>query len=540
MSVHIRIFLVILAVMIACDDSQSSLGGVRGDGDDQDVQVMDQLVELGDSALEDMTVDAEVPEPRPYPEPNSWGPNEGPGGPAVSFTEEELYHNCAFVDVGPDDPFDHRNLVTMFNGYLLMPWAPEFGQAGGIAFFDISNPCEPIQVGHSVTNQMRETHAVGLSQIGGRWAVTAHSHDVINGGILFWDISDITAPAVVYAMELPGFFYPDAYARISFSNFWQGPYVYVGGADNGVWIVDATDPAAPVLVNQYIFEPVLRAAQVQAIGNLLIVTSGEGNRTALLDISDPANPQPIPGGDFLNADGSGEPKEIYFSTSSDGYIYYARKEGGGGPLIWDIHDPENPRFSGELVSDGNGGYAMIKEGFAFIGESNFAGIYDIRDHDQIQEVTRLNLKGDLDTATPIGNVVFLSVDDKANPDEGTAVAPWQMEPDTTAPYVTWAWPDDQASDLATTSRIGITFSEHIDALSAWEGSVRLYETSTDPEFTRVDGYVSAQESIVNFWPIQPLKPNTSYTLEIPAGGISDFNGNSITEAFTMQISTGAR
>ena len=531
---------------MGCEDrgkggSESDIASDRGvEGSlDRSVDQSDIL----DMALSEMS-DAEVLEdaavPRPYPEPGAWGPNEGPGGPAVSFTEEELFQTCAIVDVGPDDTLNHRNLVTMYNGYLLVPWAPEFGRIGGLSFFDVSQPCEPVRVGHGTTDQMRETHAVGFSSIGGRWAVTSHSYNLVNGGILFWDVSDISQPTVVHAMELPGFFYPDAYARISFSNFWQGPYVYVGGADNGVWIVDASDPTAPTLVNQYVFEPVLRAAQVQAIGNLLIVTSGEGTRTALLDISDPAHPQPIPGGDFINTSGDGEPREIYFSTATDGYIYYARKDGGGGPLIWDIRDPENPAFSGELVSDGNGGYAAVKDGIVFIGESRFAGVYDARQHDDIREIARLDLEGDLDTATPIGNVVFLCVDDKANPGEGTSVAPWSREPDSSSPRVTWTWPSDGASNLATTSRFGVTFNEHIDVLSAWEGSVRLYEADQDPSLTRVDGYINAQESIVNFWPIEPLKPNTTYVLEIPAGGVSDFNGNAIADTFSLRITTGAR
>jgi hypothetical protein len=542
----VKIFLLgVLIYCWGCEDRSPRLNEQR-DTDTLDASLaLDLTIEDAspDALTIDYGVDVMLPdaaEPRPYPDPSAWGPNEGPGGPNVTFNEEELYQNCAFVDVGPDDPTNHRNLVTMFNGYLLLPWSPEFGRTGGVSFFDVSDPCAPTRVGHGTTDLMRETHAVGFSTIGGRWAVTSHARAVINGGILFWDISNIETPTVASAIELPGFFYPDAYARISFSNFWQGPYVYVGGADNGVWIVDATDPTSPTFVNQYTFEPVLRAAQVQAIGNLLVVTSGEGTRTVLLDISDPANPQPIPGGDFLNTSGDGEPREIYFSTTSDGYIYYARKDGGGGPLIWDIHDPENPVFSAEYLSDGNGGYAAVKEGYAFIGESNFAGVYDIRDHNNITEVTRLNLEGDLDTATPVGNVVFLSVDDKGNRGEGTSVAPWRREPDATPPHVTWAWPSDGATNLATTSRLGLTFSEHIDVLSAWEGSVRLYESGTDPALTRVDGYISAQESIVNFWPINPLKPNTTYTLEVPAGGVSDFNGNAIADPFTLQVTTGSR
>ena len=54
---------------------------------------------------------------------------------------------------------------------------------------------------------------------------------------------------------------------------------------------------------------------------------------------------------------------------------------------------------------------------------------------------------------------------------------------------------------------------------------------------RVLGTVSAQETIVNFHPFCPLEPGTRYTLEIPAGGVVDYVGNAIEEAFSMEFTT---
>jgi hypothetical protein len=429
----------------------------------------------------------------------------------------------------------------MYDGYLLMPWAPEYSQ-GGLTFWDFSDPCAPSQIGTGYSETMRETHSIGFSSLGGRWAVVNYLELPLltdAAGIEFWNVEDPTAPVQVAGMGLPGGFYPDAYARVSLSVAWQVPYVYVAGADNGVWVVDAADPENPVLVTQYQPEPIIRAGQIQAIGNLLIVTSAEGPRTLLLDISDPEAPQPIPGGDFEATDGSGEPRDAYFTNVEGGYLYYARKEGGGGLFVWDIHDPESPGFAGEILSDGNGGYVFIKEGLAFVGESRFAAIYDVSDLSAITEVTRLNLEGDLDTASPLGNVVVLSVDDEAAEDQGSAVVPYATEPDTRAPVVSWVYPPDGATDLPRTSRFGVTFDEFVDVKSAFEGSVRLYETGTDPDETRVDGVVSAQEVFVNFHPFCPLEPGKSYTLEIPAGGIIDFSGNAVSETFTATFTTAA-
>lgn len=491
----------------------------------------------------DGSADVDAGPPRfPWPEPDAFGPLTGPGVGPVTFRPEQLYVHCAPLTGSPEfDHWQHHNLVVMYDGLLLMPWAPEYSGARatptgardsqGITLFDMSNPCVPVVVGMGHNTTMRESHSVGFSQIGGRWAVVNHLTDAITGGIEFWDLSDPAAPAHVSSLALPGFFYPDAYARVTLSVFWQAPYVYVAGADNGIYIVDATDPMNPVLVNQYRFDPVLRTGQVHAIGDLLITTAAEGARTAMLDISDPANPQPIPGGEFEATDGSGEPRDAYFSNTNNGYIWYARKEDGGGLIAYDIHDPTQPTLAASYRSDGNGGYVFVKDNLAYVGESRLARIYDITDLANIVQVAELDLPGDLDTMTPIGNVVVLSVDDEAEEEGGSVVAPVSTDPDSTAPRVTWVWPADGATNLAPTSRIGLTFNEMVEPLSAFEGSVRMWRSDLEPEVGRIDGYISTQEAIVNFWPVEPLEAGRQYTIEVPAGGIVDYSGNAVVEAF---------
>ncbi len=477
-------------------------------------------------------------DPGPFPAPDAWS-NTGPGGPRTSFGEADLDLHCAYLDGGERDTSDHHNLVVMYDGYLLMPWAPEFG-AGGLTFWDFTDPCAPTVIGSGHSPTMRETHAIGFSNVGGRWAVVDQLTIALfeQGGIQFWDVSDPAAPEAVADLELPAFQYPDAYARVSLSVFWQVPYVYVGGADNGVWIVDAADPTRPRYVGVYGFDPVHRVGQVQAIGNVLVATAAEGARTVLLDISDPEDPQPIPGGDFLAMDTSGQPREAYFTNVVGGRVFYANKDGGGGILIYDITDPTAPALLGSHISDGNGGYVFANGDLAFTGESSFAAIYDVSDPSSITEVRRLDLEGDLDTASPVGNVVVLSVDDEAMPDQGSAVVPYATEPDARAPLVRWVWPADGATGLRTTSRVGISFDEAVDVNSAHEGSVRLYRAGGTPDEGRVPAIVSAQEAIVNVHPRCPLEPNTEYVLEVMAGGVVDWVGNPVAATTTVRFTTG--
>lgn len=516
----------------APDAGAAAEAGAEPDADEPDADGPDGLA--NPEAVED------APAPPPvYPEPGDWEANAGPGGPARAFTQDELNLTCAYVDGGEGDPFDHHNLLVMYDGWLLMPYAPEWGQ-GGLTFYDFSDPCAPQIVGEGFSETMRESHSIGFSSHGGRWAVVNQISEIQVGGIQFWDVSDTSAPVAVADLPLEPFLYPDAYDWVTLSVFWQAPYVYVAHANAGVQIVDASDPTTPVHVKTYTFDPILKAGQIHAVGNLLIVTEAGGPRTALLDISDPADPQPIPGGDFIIEDFEGKPRSAYFSNIANGYVWYARKDKGGGLIVYDITDPTTPTRAGGYRSDGDGGYVFIKDELAFVGESNFGAVYDISDLDAIHEVSRVLLKGDLDTLVPIGNVMILSVDDKAHANEGSAVAPFALEPDIRAPRVTWVWPPEGATDLALTTRVGMTFSEMVDVKSAWEGSVRLYEAGTAPEYAKVEGVVSAQENVVNFWPLSPLKPGTTYTLEVPEGGVADYNGNPIAEPFTMSFTTASQ
>lgn len=556
---HMRYWVALLSLVLACSDDVA----------DPDASVVDASVaDAGSDATMDAGADApdvsdagprgfdggplapfdagditlpstelcEGGEAPPYPEPGAWPRPHGPGLPTASFETDELFENCAYLDGGERDFTDHHNLVTMYDGYLLMPWAPEFGR-GGLTFFDVSDACSPTVRGTGLSVSMRETHAVGFSHEGGAFAVTASMSQGLvagGGGIQFWNVEDTSAPEHLGDINVPAFFYPDAYGYITMSNFWQVPFVYVGAGFNGVYIVDATDPRSPVLAAQYNFDPPIRVGQVQAVGNLLIVTATGGARSVLLDISNPTSPRPIPGGDFQAVDGDGTPREAYFSNFSGGIVYYARKDDGGGLVAMDIHDPSAPRYHGSINVPGSGGYVFLQHERAFVGMGSRAAIFDITDPLAMTEVQELNLEGDLDTFTPLGHIGVLSVDADANDDQGSAIVPIAESPDNRGPVVNFVWPRDGATDVALSSRIGVTLDEHVEVRSAFEGSVRVYETETG---ARVAGVVSAQEGFINFHPRCALDANTSYTLELPAGGVTDFSGNALTEPFTSEFLT---
>ena len=482
-------------------------------------------------------------------DPGGFEALSGPGGPKASFSASELDAPCAFLDGGEvtfpengstlEDP-DHHNLAFIYDGYLLMPWAPEWAD-GGISVFDVSDACSPSRVANLPAFGMRETHAVGFSDQGGRWMAVAHT-----AGLQFWDVTDPAAMSKVGDFFLEGSFYPDAYARVVMSLFWQAPYVYVAHSDNGLKVVDATDPANPELVTSYTFDPPLRAGAVFAVGNLLAVMASEGTRTVLLDISDPADPRPVPGGTYEIVDGDGVPRAAYHAHFNGDKAFYARKDMGGGLIIYDVSNPEAPTFLGDFVSaGGGGGYVFIQDQYAFTGQTGTGDIIDISDPSSPRLFKSFELvsdkgverPGDFDTLLPLGNVAIAASDDSEDFEldgQATQLFPFLEAPDEKGPSVTMVNPPDGATDVALTSRIGLTFSEFVENKSLWRASVRVQAADCP---VPLEGTYSGQEGITNFWPAEPLQPATTYEVVIPAGGVIDVMGNPVETEFRSTFTT---
>ncbi len=475
------------------------------------------------------------------PTPDTWafweeGPElRGSGGPTRTFSEDELWQPCAWLEGGPGD-FQHHNLVVPYRGHLVMPWSPEFG-TGGISLFDMEDPCAPVKAGEGSAPELRESHALGFFHlqddgtlpdpaIAGDWMV---STGVL--GIMTWDLSDPAAPTPGAYLVIPGVFYPDSYTYVVLSVSVQYPWLFVGAADNGVFVVDISDPRDPVLVSQYLLEPALRVGGVFAMGTLMLVTSAEQSEAAMLDISQPDAPAPIPGGRFATADEEGVPKETYHGNHAGDLAFFARKEGGGGYIAVDISDPTAPTPAGGTTTDGNGGYVFYDEEVLFEGESSIARFYDVSDLGAPVLLGEASLEGDLDTNTPWGNVAVLSVDEDAVDGQATSVVPWTTQPDSRPIEIRRVVPADGEQGVHTQARIGVVLSEFVEPASVWPGSLRLLDEAGAP----VPGWTSAQENTATYAPAEELQPGTTYTVEVE--GLTDINGNALSEPLRTTFTT---
>ncbi|MCB9762492.1 MAG: Ig-like domain-containing protein [Alphaproteobacteria bacterium] len=469
-----------------------------------------------------------------YPAPDAFTPPAGPGGPAQSYDAAALFEHCAYL-LGGEGDAQHHNLVVMHDGYLLNPWAPEDG-GGGITFFEFDDPCNPTKVGEGWSDVMRESHSMAIGRVGDREYLAVDYHlDGDNGGIGFWDITDRTAPVWVSELALPDYHYPDAYFRVALSTFWQGDILYVSSGLSGVFVVDASDPLNPAILEQYSVIGHM-VGSFHVIGNVGMASSAGLARTIFYDVSDPTVLEPIAGGEFNVSDPEGEMANYYFSNVGGAWGLFARKDDGGGPILYDITDPSEPTWLGSALNDdGAGGYIFRHEQYLFQGESDWATIFDASDPTAPVEVARLDLQGDLDTITPIGNVAVLAVDAGANDGQATAVAPWDTQPDARGPRIELTNPADGDTWVATTARVGLSFDEMVEWASVFEGSVRVWAD----DGAAVPGRFNVQESIVNFTPDEPLRTDTTYIVEVPAGGVTDISGNPTEDTLRFAFSTGA-
>jgi hypothetical protein len=477
------------------------------------------------------------PGPRvdPFPAPDDFASPAGPGAPSRTFSDEELFVPCAAL-LGDERDHLHHNLAVVHDGWLVHPWAPEDG-GGGVSFWDVSEPCAPSLVGQAYAEGMRETHALAFGEAGGReyLAVDYLGDSPSVGGVGFFDITDPAAPTWVSSLATPSFYYPDSYLRVTFSNFWQGDLLFVAAAFNGLHVVDVADPAAPALLSTYDFSPVHLVGHVVVVGNLGIVFSASTPQTVLVDLSDPLDPQPIAGGTFDTTDEDGVRRKYYFASLSGKYGLFARNDRGGGPIVYDLSDPEHPtRVSAAFAEGADGGYVYRNKGHLFQGESNWGTVLDFADPSAPFELQRVTQQGDLDTISPIGNVMVVSVDDDAAPGLASLIVPWAREPDREGPAVELVSPADGAVDRARTSRIGLSFDEWIERASVFEGSFRVADAAGNP----IPGVFNVQENVVNFTPDALFEPGERVTVEVPAGGITDVSGNPTTSPFSFSFEVG--
>ena len=470
----------------------------------------------------------------------------GPGLGNQSWSEEELFRPVGWVDRDngvpeplPDVPITAikpfgTNVAYMHGGYMITLTAPDSGFGpGGLLFYDVSDPTDPVLVNRVFepdgrTKNFREAHAMAFAHIDGQEIVALHT----GLGVEFWDIQDVYAPERVGEIDLPGVNFGD-YDGVAWQLAWQGDTVYVGGSSQGVFLVDATDPSAPSLVTRVSgANPVppselggFRVGPLFVLGNTLIVSSMDNEAGyAVLDLSHPHQPALI--------GQRGDLDKFYSVCFADGRVITSGRGAGAVMTVDDVSDPWNLRWVSRDLQMDHQLYCAAQDNFVFQGGEREVAKIDVSDPSAPEIVGRGSLDRPLTDhgqVTPFGNMVFVGNDHGT----GSAFVPHQREPDTKGPAVSFVSPANGATSQTVSTRIGLGFTDAVDAHSLGRSNL----TVTDEQGQAVEGRITVQGTLVNFAPAEPLKVDTTYSVSVVAGGVTDWVGNPVEEAFHSSFRT---
>ncbi len=456
----------------------------------------------------------------------------GPGLPQRFYDASELFRVIATIGQPGGGSTNHGHSL-LHDGYLaVVRYAP-----GGVEFYDLSNPYRPELV-TSITSGMgdlSEPHTFAqTTAYGGKHVILLRGPGGLGGtGIGIWDWTDIHSPSRLVAYDIPGV--PGGYATGLFWMFYQAPYVYCGAGSLGLYVVDASDPRRPVVAAHLPKSETggFNVVNTLVVGNLLIATNSDGGSGfARFDISDPVDPvllqasanTPIPYGAQLNGN-----KLLIPAVSGP----VSSPTGGNG--VFRVHDLAVPGFPmiNEEPLPSRGGSAVVQDGFAHVAASTSyvkIDVSDPADYRTVGTARVVNSGGDIDWVTVAGNLALLG-DDQGF---GTQIIPHASLPDSTGPAVTMVVPADNSVGQAITSRVGLTMSDLIDFDSIDPSAFIVRPVGGAP----LSGSFSNQFGIVNFSPSEPLETDTTYLVEVPAGGLRDWSGNPTAVAFRSRFSTG--
>lgn len=424
----------------------------------------------------------------------------------------------------------HLNQPSVVNGYLI------FGGNEVFYVYDVSDPKNPKQLSMVKTPGGRgaeaETHTISYARYGNSYYMVTLS----GTGIDTWDVTNTKNPTHIAQLKIPGTSYGD-YTEAIWGVTWQGQYIYVGATNNGVKVVDAADPkslklVAEVPTSQY---GGVSAGPLEAIGDVLVVmTPKESGGIATLDISDPLKPTRL----------------ASVKTATSSYIGQFHRHHAYliSPLrVWDVLTNPKSLPTSPLATLNHEGaeYLTFGDDFLFLGHvrteiSGTPGVskISVTDPKAMKVVERvwgrldLGGKNDDQFVLPIGNLVVIG--DDQEPYAGWVIGVHQAEPDTKAPIVDTVLPRDKTTGVSTKIRIGVTFSDNIELASVNASSFIVREVGGEP----LKGRYGLRMSVVNFDPEEDLKPNTTYEVVLPQGGMADFVGNTLSTAWTSTFTTG--
>ncbi len=502
------------------------------------------------------------------------------------------------------------NVGVMVNGYFVTVFAPDSGNpGGGFLIYDISNPkaiklkkrIYDVQVNAAnemtgTTSELREPHAIGTAIVNGRRYLSVPSVK----GVEFWDFTSIDDVKQVGKLTIPGVEGGD-YANVNWQMAWQSPYLYVAGANNGIYVVDASDPTNPKMAlrggKPLTVNPGISPGPIFVMGNHLVVTGMNNNAAWVsLDISDPLRPVPL-----ANQTIGGN---TYYASCFDGAaIYPATRYGAAKMFGYDLKNPAVFAALDNKLTVDDSLYCNTQDNFVFQGAQHKIHKIDVSNPQNFVQVSEgskhptyrvsyatPNSATETYTAEPLTNIQqwydanLLHPWTKTEVGTGTVAKLMQYAPNTSTAntdhhieshrvrmadhgqvtmlgnllYVG----DDhgngsafmvhqktrdlnppairEVSPRSNATNQAVTSRVGIaltDAIMLESVDKGTFIVRRKDTGVQLDGSYTAQLGFINFAPRVPLDAGVVYEVELPQGGVRDYAGNSIAQKYTSTFTT---
>lgn len=223
--------------------------------------------------------------------------------------------NLALVDAGGGSlstPVAHGDYLYVGTGVTLTTW-------------DMSDPSHPVVA--SRTSRMPAPGPLRALAMVGDHLYAVWSNPGFKGGIIVYSLVDPARPLAIAEIND----YVDSDFKNPTGLAASGNYVYLGDSENGLIVLDATNPLAPVNIG--VVEGVHEFTLMGVYGGKLL-TSGSswigGRVVHVIDLTNPAVPVEV-GSTALNGD------RVLRAVLTDGYAIGV----GLDLMVYDLRDPQN-------------------------------------------------------------------------------------------------------------------------------------------------------------------------------------------------------
>jgi len=420
--------------------------------------------------------------------------------------------------------YRHLNQPSVYNGYIVLA-------GNGIhEVWEISNPYSPVWK-QTLMSPHRfgeaESHQVTYSRTANG---TCYMATISGRGIDIWNMTVTENPTLVSSLILPNINYGDVAGGI-WGVSWHGNYIYAGATVYGIYVIDVSNPAQPQHVKTLSQSNLggVSAGPLFAMGNLLVVTTPKLSAgVATVDISNPTDPKLL---DSVNGGA-----ESYIGGFYGGNAYLIT------PLrTYDVTtDPRNINLLGTFTVPASE-YMSFADNHLFLGglRGGTEGIYKY----SITNPASPNLIGrhvgrnsawDDQFSCPMGNLMIVADDQLVNNEYvGAVLAVHDVNPDTKPPSVMKVFPAHGVNNQPLTTRITLSMSEWPEFATVNPTSFFVRPVGGQP----IAGTWSCTYTLLSFGPSEPLLPNTTYEIVLPAGGVRDFVGNAVATQFVSSFQT---